>query len=527
MMLPRLPSRSKIRQRALVQFGGYDHRIGSGDGSIWNMKNMTGDDYPVLSSRRLRKNIGTVSSPHGLYAHDGLYTVQGTALYKDGVQIATGLTDTDKTLCALGPQLLILPDKKVWNTVTGTMTGVEVSTGAVSAKIQNGTYAGETAEANTIYAASVTWSNLFRVGDVVHVSGATVHPQNNGAHIVREIDGNYLRFYENVFTIGTGGDTESALTVARTMPDLDFVCENENRLWACKGDTIYASALGDAIVWDRYDGISTDSFAVDVGSEGDFTACTSYLGYPCFFKSEHVYKVYGDKPSNYQVMGSATLGVMEGCEKSLAVAGETLYYLSRAGFVAYNGGLPQQIGAAFGEMRFLEAVGGSDGLKYYVSAKDASNYWHLFVLDTRTGMWHREDDTHALWFTYDGGLKWIAGTTLWGDSSTTGTAETAFDSFVETGDFYEFNSRDNVGMNHKQPVRLLLRLECAAAVTVQLMYDSSGTWQTAAQIAATGKTSRYFAVPIKRCDHYRIRISSAGAWKLYSLTREFYSGSQF
>ena len=81
---------------------------------------------------------------------------------------------------------------------------------------------------------------------------------------------------------------------------------------AAKGDTVYASKLGDPFNWNVFDGLSTDSYAVDVGSAGDFTACCSYLGYPCMFKEEHIYKVYGDKPSNFQVMGSASWGWKRG-----------------------------------------------------------------------------------------------------------------------------------------------------------------------------------------------------------------------
>ena len=54
------------------------------------------------------------------------------------------------------------------------------------------------------------------------------------------------------------------------MPDLDFICESENRLWGCSNETrtIYASALGDPTNFFSYQGLSTDSYAVAVGSEG-------------------------------------------------------------------------------------------------------------------------------------------------------------------------------------------------------------------------------------------------------------------
>lgn len=139
-----------------------------------------------------------------------------------------------------------------------------------------------------------------------------------------------------------------------------------------------------------YEGLATDSYSVDTGSAGSFTACISFLGYPIFFKEDHIYKVYGSIPTNFEVMGSATLGVAAGSDRSLAIAGEILFYHSRAGIMAYSGGIPQPVGAAFGVERFEDAVGGSDGLKYYVSMAGKDGAYLLYVYDTqRGGVAHR------------------------------------------------------------------------------------------------------------------------------------------
>lgn len=146
---------------------------------------------------------------------------------------------------------------------------------------------------------------------------------------------------------------------------------------------------------------------MQVGSAGDFTACFSYLGYAIFFKEEMIYKVYGSAPSNFQVMGSASLGVEAGSSLSLAIAGETLFFLTRAGIVAYSGGTTQSVASAFGLERYHNAVGGSDGLKYYVSMQNEAGDWSLFVYDTRLGIWEREDDTQALGFAWDSDLYFL------------------------------------------------------------------------------------------------------------------------
>ena len=330
--LPPMANQDGIQKYKQTKFGGYNHTLGADNGDIWDMKNMTSDFYPLLAPRRPRWKVRTLTKPNGFYAHDGLYWVDGTGFYADGTLKGT-VTNGRKKFASLGAYIIILPDKKYYNRLTDEFGALEASfTG--SAKIQDGIYAGEDAKANTIYASGAAWDSIFKVGDAVTISGAVKHESNNKTPIIREIDGDYLRFYENTFTISDGGDAET-LTIKRTVPDMDFLCENENRLWGCKEDTIYASKLGDIFNWNVFDGVATDSYSVNVGSAGDFTACCSYLGYPCFFKEEHIYKVYGDKPSNFQVMGSASLGVEAGSDASIAIAGETLFYLARTGIVAY------------------------------------------------------------------------------------------------------------------------------------------------------------------------------------------------
>ncbi len=96
------------------------------------------------------------------------------------------------------------------------------------------------------------------------IEGCTKHPENNKTPIIREIDGDKLYFYEYIFTLdGEDGVTPytetGTLSVRRTVPDLLYVCENENRLWGCDKTTIYASKLGDIFNWNVYDGLDTQT----------------------------------------------------------------------------------------------------------------------------------------------------------------------------------------------------------------------------------------------------------------------------
>lgn len=523
--LPSMVYSDGIRKYRQTEFKGYNHNLSAQDGELWDMRNMSGDLYPLLAPRKPRYLCRTLAKPNGFYAHDGMYWVDGTEFYADGVLRGT-VSDSRKQFAGLGAYIIILPDMCYYNRLTEEF-GALASSWSGDVKIQNGTYVGQSAKANTIYAEGVSWSEFFEKGDAVTITGCTKHTENNKTVVIREIDGDELHFYENSFVIASGGDSEN-LTLARTIPEIEYMCENENRLWGCKGDTVYASKLGDPFNWNVYDGLSTDSFTVPVGSAGDFTGCCSYLGYPCFFKEEHIYKVYGDKPSNFQVMGSASLGVEAGSNASLAIAGETLFYLSRTGIVAYTGGIPSNIAAPFGSVRYRNAVGGSDGIKYYVTMQDPAGEWTLFVYDTRSRLWHKEDELEAVGFGWNGDLYFLGATGhLWlnGNARTVpsaATEEQPVQSIAEFGDFVE----KDPNKKGTSKIQLRIELEANSSVTIVMQFDSDGVWREVKTLTASEKRSYYLPIIPRRSDHYRLRLIGRGEWRLYSLVRENYSGSE-
>ena len=548
-MLPSIPNRSGAARVPVMGFGGLERRVGAGNGTIRDMLNLTGADVPVLSSRPKRKTVTALTSPRGLFAcGETLFCCDGTTLYADGEAVAwaedlpeaaqaAALGDTDKAFAALGERVLIWPDKAMarrreetpeernaGDGVPYSETPGEVSAAwelvplavsvTQSCTFSDGTYAGEAAEGNTILAAdsAFDWADCFRVGDGVTISGAA-DAENNKTAIVREIAGNVLRFYENSFTVNA---TAASITVARAVPDLEFLCVQDNRVWGCRGDTICCCKLGDPFNWNVFDGLSTDAWSVETGTPGDFTGCVSFMGYPIFFKEDRVFKVYGSRPSNYEVMSSATLGVLSGAANTLAVAGETLFYLSRAGFVRYNGGYPSAVDAPLAA-RYTGGAAGSDGRRYFVSALRADNVRELLVFDPESGLWTKEDALAVKGFAN------VAGT-LYAQTATAllivGNAASPDESdFASSVTFADFDSAGSRSFAAKYPVRLWLRLESAGAVTVQIAYNG-GVWETAASIPAGEKRARYIPVPIRRCDRFGLKLATTGAWRLYGMEIE-------
>ena len=190
---------------------------------------------------------------------------------------------------------------------------------------------------------------------------------------------------------------EQTVQLERRVPDLDFVTECDNRVWGCSSreNVIYACKLGDPTNWFSYRGIAADSYAVTVGSDGAFTGAATCMGYVLFFKENGLHKLYGTKPSDYQMSSIQCSGVAKGAHQSLCVINETLYYLSMDGVMAWDGSLPTKVSASLDEeslSRVTRAAAGGLVGRYYLHTESPGGQ-RLLVYDTEKGLWHEEDAT--------------------------------------------------------------------------------------------------------------------------------------
>lgn len=535
--LPAAAYGSGRREQTQSAFGGYDHRVGAGDGSIRDAWNMSADSYPLLTTRKQRYQYAALTKANGLYVRDCVVWVDGTALVVDGETVGQ-VADSRKRICGIQDKLVILPDKVIYDRSEKTLTSMEASWSGAAA-FGDGTYAGEPAAANTISAEGADWARWFKEGDAVTIGradGQTDELLPLGPLIVREIEGSELRFYENSFE-ALSGQSLDAVTVSRTVPDMDHVFDHQNRLWGCAGNEIYASALGDPTNWNVFDGLSTDSWQLTVGSAGEFTGACSYGGRPMFFKERLIVKIYGDTPQQWQTYETEGLGVEAGSGGSLAVAGGTLFYKSPAGIMAYGGSYPRSAADALGDVHYKNAVAGSDGVKYYVSMEDDDGEWGLFVYDTRYGAWHPEDGAQMLGFGWNGellALEYRDSAPLDGTVYVIGDVrripegadrEEGVSSMVEFADWTDGSTRRK-GLGR---VTVRLEIEEGTNVLIKVQYDSDGVWHTLKQVGSGRKGTVAIPLRIRRCDHYRLRLegSSLGGsrWTLHAITRERYVGS--
>lgn len=485
MYLPEMVYRDKLRKTTQVRFGGLMHRKSASDGDLYDMENLTSDEYPVLSTRAPRKTLYTVSNGTGLFA-DGehLYYTAGGTFYCDGNAVGS-VSNSQKEMAKIGSLVIIMPDKKCYDTESGELSSLEASVSG-EAVFEDGTLYGESAEANTLHMDGVSFASYFREGDGVNIEGNFL--------VIREIDGDRLRFGEHSFVTGT-----RQVTVSRSIPPLSHICEHENRLWGCEGRTIWASKLGDPRNFYVYEGISTDSYSLELSCPGILTACASYAGYPMFFAEDCIFKIYGTRPTNFSVSRYDTLGVKEGAAASLAVAGEMLFYISRKGVCVWTDGSAAVISEALG-VPVSTGAGGSDGLKYYVCQNGV-----LYAYDTVRRLWMREDATSVSHFAMYCGqaaaLTENAIVTLGG-----GTGEVS--GYVIFGDM-TMESPDR-----KRIVKFQLRI-AARRFQVLVSYDG-GRFEPVYEAEGEDRTYLLPIVP-RRCDRLRLCVKGVD-FKIDSLS---------
>jgi hypothetical protein len=313
---------------------------------------------------------------------------------------------------------------------------------------------------------------------------------------------------------------------------MDYVCEAGNRLWGCKYglvdgepiDEIYGCKLGDFKNWNCFMGISTDSWAASVGSDGQFTAAFNYLGYPTFFKEESIHTVAISSAGAHRIQTTVCSGVQRGGWRSVAVAGEVLYYKGRSGIYAYDGSQPVEISAALGDVRYTDAVAGSVGKKYYISMRDDTGTSHLFAYDTAKGLWMREDNTRAMMFAAaDGDLFYIDEETkklvsVYGskgelEAGIAWEAVSGIQHYEEPGHKYLGRYNFRVKLNKGTSFKLLMQ------------YDSDGVWHDRGTV--NGDRLNTFTLPVipRRCDHLQFKLVGTGEFQLFSITRIYEAGS--
>jgi hypothetical protein len=287
----------KTSREWLDVFKGYNHNLRIGEGEFYDMKNLSSDNYPILSPRPKRGIYASPKAPQGMIAKDALCYVDGSDFVINEYHIPMGLaTDRDengktipKSLISMGAYVIIMPDKKYINTEKyedkGDIESIFVSSATVTfelCKLDGSSYENVQKQAtaptitdemkndpsliplwldtssvpNSLKVYSVAQDSWTAIATTyVKITASDTYGTGVGKYF-SENDGVSIAGVENAslsdlnasMTIMAKGDDyiivtgiidqvvaqEAAISVSRRMPNMDFVIESGNRLWGCR-----------------------------------------------------------------------------------------------------------------------------------------------------------------------------------------------------------------------------------------------------------------------------------------------------
>ena len=573
-------------EEVISAFSGYKNNLRISESSFFDEENITSDFFPVFSPRSKRAWFNVNGDTlHGLFSKSSLGYINNGVLYYGGhAVIGMKFPDIEKErqFVSLGAKLLVFPDKIYLNTKDLTDFGsleAEFTTaegGTVNfslCKSDGSLYEGYTVSAtapsnpvnNTLWfdtsitpnelkqysEYSDTWVTIvttyvriaypgigenFNQYDGVKISGA-VNDDFNGAFVIWDKGDDFV-----VVTgvLSSAQKQQTPLTISRSVPDMDFVCENGNRIWGCSSEKneLYSCKLGDPTNWNCFMGIASDSYAVSLGTDGKFTGGISHKGYVLFFKENCVHKIYGANPP-FTVNTSFIRGVQKGSEKSLVSINETLYYKSPNGVVMYDGSLPINISEALGNEYYSDAVAGSLRDKYYICMTDKNNDRVLFVYDETKRIWHKEGKIDIKEFAFHNcNLYFIRNDEDGTRRLYLADAENKFGNFEGelSGYFIEADiewmaETGMWGLNlpekkYYSGINIRLVGSKGAKITIYFQYNSNGKWvkKVDCNIEKTGSLNIPVVTP--RCDHFKMKLEGKGDIKIFSISRKIEKGSE-
>lgn len=230
--------------------------------------------------------------------------------------------------------------------------------------------------------------------------------------------------YADILTIKATGVKESFewnnngtgfalyMTFASTDPHYYDVVTWKKRLWGYKDNVLFGTAADifdskETVDWNRGDNTYLEAISQPIWQGGNITGLAALSNALILFKEDSLTVFTGNYPA---IMSGSTIpcrGLSKENRESVAVGNESVFYLSQDGVYRFTGGIPQCI-SRNAKINGTDAVGASDGNKYWLSLKEENGY-ALYVYDVNLGIWHKEDDFQVTSFTMLNGDMYASG----------------------------------------------------------------------------------------------------------------------
>lgn len=212
--------------------------------------------------------------------------------------------------------------------------------------------------------------------------------------------------------------TGDVLVFESTTPHYYDVVVWKKRLWGYSSNVLHGTIAdifdnNGFVDWNTGDNTQTESISQPLWQGGEITGLASLMGGLVYFKDDYITIVQGNYPA---IMSSDTLpcrGLPAENRRSVSVGNESVYYFGRSGVMRFGGELPRCISSE-AKIVGTEAIGATDGAKYWLSIREPSGEYGLYVYDISYGLWHKEDNTKVSSFAViDGNMHMAVGTEIY------------------------------------------------------------------------------------------------------------------
>lgn len=435
--------------------------------------------------------------------------------------------------------------------------GEPMQEGNVFPPISDGIYEGDRITLEMTYAdggARCPLSGAFTVDEVgegyIVVSNNDLDSAAFFEFIVNKCD----RSAEGEDEAGCYGCLMGLLSLRREVPEMSWLCANNNRLFGCSpdGHTIYASYLGDPFNWTNYEATSMASYFATVASPGVFTGLCAWEDRVVFFKENFVHVLSGSYPAAFSITDIETAGPRSGTavynveEKTrvddcsnFAVVGGVVYYGTADGVFRWSGGYAEKISQALGEgvYRPRAAFAVRDLLYIFMRIPD-EDAEKLYVYDTRRGIWHADTGlATSIPYPTTGYCYALGGVILCrersGDDGYLAIGFDATDGAQGGGDSFDWYAESGV-LGAAEPdrkfvgkIQIVADIPANGELSVGLMYNGDGFWHDCLTFSSDRRQTHLIPITPHRSDNVRLRLHGHGKVTVYNITYYYERATEY
>ena len=539
-MLPTLKNTSKRLEPQTMQWAGLNKNPFIQDNQFSSTTNLSTRNYPWLSPRPSRYAAVTLSGTGWALVYANLKTswVDGTSFKYDSTTKGS-VTASSKSMVDFNGKIGIFPDKKYYdydNDAFATMLGKcrLLKYGYDANGDIDYTQTTKIRNKNII---KVLPSTAYTLVNDKSYTVASVYYYDVNLNFISSADVNFASFttpatcYYFNFDI-TGTDLTCAVSITNavypaetSIPAISYATTLNNRIWGVYGDNIYACAPGDINDWTTFTvptTLASDSWTVDTGTGGDFTAICTYKNHVYAFKKDGMWKQFGDNALNFEFVRISSVGCIS--NKSIVEVDNKLFFLNRNGIYMYEGGEPELYSYELNET-YKSGVAGGDDRYYYISLYNGSTY-NLYVYDTVAKVWVQEDNTNVTEFIYQYSAAVPNGyiTALHSDNKiyiyNLGSETVTMTLITKEWDENSFNKKGVSALN------VMADLETSSTLSIHTRVNNGGWTLVKSAYATTDKNSFRVPITLKRANHFQLKFTMVGDGKIELVSREMYVGGK-